>query len=134
MSWIRISSLRLTAAAVDSLSAAANAGYKISIPRYEVNMSYHNATQQTTTPDRPVLLCASHCRLSLLGQIWYAEVIKYLPSSFSLDTPDLGGAGNAVNSNTSGWWTKVIDLMFWEGYNYSAHYMLWQACQLTGAV
>lgn len=44
--------------------------------------------------------------------IWYGAVINYLPAQLGVPA-QLG----ARQSNTSGWWTKVIDLMFWEGYS-----------------
>jgi len=76
----------------------ANIASEMSIPAYSANMTYAAANTQVTSADKP------H---------WYGNVINYLPS-------DGTGSGNSAASwragNTSGWWTKVIDLMFWEGY------------------
>ena len=47
------------------------------------------------------------------GEIWYANVVNYLNWAPFLTE----GAADKLGAMQSGWWTDVIDLMFWEGYS-----------------
>ena len=83
-----------------------NAGEKLTYQYYDAGLSYDDANSEIVEDK---------------DHIWYANVVNYLNWASPLTgESDEGGVGTLQD----GWWTDVIDLMFWEGY--SVHdYDIW---------
>ncbi|GMI15338.1 hypothetical protein TrVE_jg10032 [Triparma verrucosa] len=73
-----------------------NAGDKLTYQMYDSGISYDDANSEVVAE----------------GEIWYANVVNYLNWA-----PFLTEGADKLGAMQSGWWTDVIDLMFWEGYS-----------------
>jgi len=79
-----------------------NAGDKLTYQYYDVSISYDDANSEIVEDE---------------VHIWYANVVNYLNWASPLTGASDEGGGGGVGSLQVGWWTDVIDLMFWEGYS-----------------
>ena len=81
-----------------------NAGDKLTYQYYDASLSYNDANSEIVEDE---------------DHIWYANVVNYL----NWASPLMGGANKeeegegGLGTLQAGWWTDVIDLMFWEGYS-----------------
>ncbi|GMI11836.1 hypothetical protein TrLO_g14758 [Triparma laevis f. longispina] len=79
----------------------ANAGSKLTYQLYDSGISYDVANSEVKED----------------GKIWYANVVNYLNWAPFLTGEASERKTTMTGAMQSGWWTDVIDLMFWEGYS-----------------
>lgn len=79
----------------------ANAGSKLTYQLYDSGISYDVANSEVKED----------------GEIWYANVVNYLNWAPFLTGEASERKTTMTGAMQSGWWTDVIDLMFWEGYS-----------------